>query len=249
MRPDIGVDMARQYFGAVDEEMVGARDLAEIDLDVALVRQLVDELLHRLRRYQGVLVALQDQPGRRARREKGEVVLVGRRRDRDERLDFRPPHQELHADPRAKGIAGDPARGGVRVVALQPIECRRRIGELALAAIKAALTAADPAKVEAQGRKTAPHKGLIERVDDLVVHRPAMQRMRVQHHGHRRGAAARMVIARLDAPFRAVDNDVRHGKPDSIPTPQVNYCGPAWLPRYPPPFATYLIAGVGQLYC
>src|SRR6266851_4983412 len=66
MRPDIGVDMARQYFGAVDEEMVGARDLAEIDLDVTLVRQLVDQLLHRLRRNQGVLVALQDQPGRRA---------------------------------------------------------------------------------------------------------------------------------------------------------------------------------------
>src|SRR2546430_12848128 len=33
-------------------------------------------------------VALQDQPGGRTRREKGEIVLVGRRRDRDERLDL-----------------------------------------------------------------------------------------------------------------------------------------------------------------
>src|SRR5439155_7472955 len=138
-------------------------------------------------------------------------------------------------DPGAKRISRDPAGGGVGVVALQPIERRRRIGQLALAAIKAALAAADPAKVEAQRRKTAAHKGLIERVDDLVVHRPAMQRMRVQHHRHRRRAAAGMVIARLDAPFRAVDDDVRHGKPDSIPTPQVNYRGPAWLPRNPPP--------------
>src|SRR5207244_5013192 len=31
MRRDITVDMAGQHFGAIDEEMVGARDLAEID--------------------------------------------------------------------------------------------------------------------------------------------------------------------------------------------------------------------------
>ena len=210
--------MAGQYFGAIDEEMVGARDLAEIDLDVALMRQLVDELLYRLHRHQGVLVALQDQPRRGTGRQKGEVILIGRRRHRDERLDFRPPHQELHADPGAERVSGDPARGGVRVVALQPIERGRRIGEFALAAIKAALAAADPAKVEAQGRKTAAHKGLIEGVDDLVVHRPAMQRMRMQHHRHRRGAAARMVIARFDPPFRAVYYDVRHGKSGPIPT-------------------------------
>ena len=58
-----GIDMLRQHLGIVREEMVGAGDLAEIDLDVALVRQLVDQLLHRLGGNQGVLVALQDQPG------------------------------------------------------------------------------------------------------------------------------------------------------------------------------------------
>src|SRR5437764_9906836 len=75
MRRDIGIDVAGQYLGAIDEEMVGARDLAEIDLDVALVRQFVDQLLHRLRWDQRILVALQDQPGGRTRREEGEIVL------------------------------------------------------------------------------------------------------------------------------------------------------------------------------
>ena len=51
---DEGVD-------AVGEVMIGAGDLAEVDLDVALVRQLGDELLHRFDRHDRVLVALQDQ--------------------------------------------------------------------------------------------------------------------------------------------------------------------------------------------
>ena len=81
MRRDVSIDMPGHRLGAFGEEVVGTRDLAEIDLDVALVRELVDQLLHRLCRHQGVLVALQDQPRRRARREKGEVILIGRRRD------------------------------------------------------------------------------------------------------------------------------------------------------------------------
>jgi hypothetical protein len=55
--------MARQRFGVVDEEMVGPGNLAEIDLDVALMRQFVDQLLHRFRRHRNILVAVQDQPG------------------------------------------------------------------------------------------------------------------------------------------------------------------------------------------
>jgi hypothetical protein len=210
--------MRGKLVGAVLEEMVGAGDLAEVDLDIALVRQLVHQLLHRIDRHQRVGVALEDQPGRRAGGEKGEIVLVRRRRDRDERIDLRPPHQQLHADPGAERIARHPAGLGVGVVGLQPVERRRGVGQLALAAVEAALAAPDPAEIEAQGGKTALHKALVQRIDDTVVHRPAVQRMRMQHQRHRRRRLAHMMIAALEPPLRAVEDHVRHVSLDSIPT-------------------------------
>ena len=45
-----------------------------------------------------------------------------------------------------------------------------------------------------------------------------MQRVWVQHQRHWRVGAAGMVIASLDAPLRAVDNDFRHCEPDENPT-------------------------------
>ena len=42
---DIRVDMRRQCFGAFHEEVVGALDLAIVDLDIALMRQLVHQFL------------------------------------------------------------------------------------------------------------------------------------------------------------------------------------------------------------
>ena len=58
---DIAVDVSDEGVDSIGEIMVGAGDLAEIDLDVALVRQLGYELLHRFDRHHRILVALQDQ--------------------------------------------------------------------------------------------------------------------------------------------------------------------------------------------
>jgi hypothetical protein len=52
------VSMPGDRLEPIGKVMVGAGDLAEIDLDVALVRQLGDELLDRIDRHHRILVAL-----------------------------------------------------------------------------------------------------------------------------------------------------------------------------------------------
>ena len=52
--------------------------------------------------------------------------------------------------------------------------------ELADAVVERALALADAAEVEPQGREAALDEGLVEQLDDLVVHRAAGLRMRVQ---------------------------------------------------------------------
>ena len=47
--------------------------------------------------------------------QKGKVIGVGLRCDRHESLDFRAAHKQLHTDPGAKGITGDPAGLGFGV--------------------------------------------------------------------------------------------------------------------------------------
>jgi len=66
MIANIAVDVGHQRINAVGEIVVGSRDLAKINLDIALVRQLGDQLLNRFDRYDRVLIALQDQARRRA---------------------------------------------------------------------------------------------------------------------------------------------------------------------------------------
>src|SRR5580692_2402029 len=75
------------------------------------------------------------------RREEGEVIEIGRRRDRDESLNLRPAHQELHADPGAEREAGDPAGARFRVDGLRPIERGRRVRQFAGAMVERALAA------------------------------------------------------------------------------------------------------------
>ena len=203
--------------------MIGARHLAEVDLDVALMRQLGDELLHRFDRHQIVLGAVQDEARGGAGREKREVVDIGRRGHGDEALDLGPPHQQLHRDPGAERKAGDPAGGRIRVIGLQPVERRGGVGQFALAAVEAALAASHSAEVEAQGRKAAAHEALIQGVDDLVVHRAAVLRMRVQHQRHRRRRRALVMVARLDTPLGAVDDHVRHSWSSTTPTRTLGY--------------------------
>src|ERR1051326_3204657 len=81
------------------EEMVRARNDFLIDDDALLGLELLDEAGHVLGRDDGILVAMDDEARGRAGREEREVIEVGRRADRNEDLDPRPPHQKLHADP------------------------------------------------------------------------------------------------------------------------------------------------------
>ena len=98
------------------------------DDDPPLGLQLLDERHDLLQRRHAVLVAVDEKAGRGAGREERKIEAIGRRRDRDESFDLGPPHQELHADPRAEGDAGDPAGPRFGIDGLRPIEggCRIR---------------------------------------------------------------------------------------------------------------------------
>jgi len=100
---------------------------------------------------------------------------------------------------------------------LRPIERRRRIRQLALAMVEITLAAADAAEVESQHREAALGERIIEVVDDLIVHRPAELRVRMQNH--RDGGAA--LLGRVEPPLkpssRTGENDFRHRRSNSAP--------------------------------
>ena len=100
---------------------------------------------------------------------------------------------------RASGLTG-----------LRPVERRGGVRQFALAVIEAALAAPDAAEIEPQHREAALGEGVIEIVDDLVVHRPAELRMRMQHDGDRRAAHRRGMKTAFDAAGRTVEHDFGH---------------------------------------
>ena len=199
-----------QQIGVVGEEVVGAGQRLLRDGDALLRVQLVDQALHVLRRRHLVGIAMDDQARRRAGRQEREIIGVGLRRDRDEAFDLRPAHQKLHADPRAEGIAGDPAALGIRMQRLDPVERRGRVRQFAGAVVEFALAAADAAEIEAQRGEIALLEHVEEVVDDLVVHRAAELRMRMQDDGDRRALFLGGLVAALQATGRTGENDLRH---------------------------------------
>ena len=116
--------------------MVGARDHLLLDDDALLGLELVDQAGDVLVRHHCILVAVNDHARRRAGGEKRKIVEVGGRSDRDEALDFGPPHEQLHADPGAEREARDPAAPGLRIDRLRPIERRSRIRQFPLAVVE-----------------------------------------------------------------------------------------------------------------
>ena len=200
-----------QVFHAVLEEMVGAFDHGVFDHDALLGLELLDDAGDFLDRRDPVLVAMDEQAGRRAGREKGEVEAVGGRGDRDEALDFRPAHQQLHPDPRAEGNPGDPARAGLGADRLRPVERGRRVRQFALAVVERALRAADAAEIEAKHGESALGEGVIQVIDDLVVHRPAELRMRMKNDRDRRAALFRRMEASFETTGGSVENHLGHG--------------------------------------
>ena len=190
--------------------MVGAGDDLLVDHDALLGLELVDQTGDVLVRDHRVLVAVDDEAGRRAGRQERKVVKVRRRRDRDKALDLRPPHQELHADPGAERETGDPAAPRLRIDRLRPVERGGGVRQFAHAVVERALAPADAAKVEPQHRKLPVHERVVELIDDRVVHRPAELRVRMQDDGDGRIFLARRMVAAFDPSSGAGEDDFRH---------------------------------------
>ncbi len=98
------------------------------------------------------------------------------------------------------------------IIALHPVERRRGVGQLAGAVVEQALAPPDAAEVEAQHREAAPLEGVIKVIDDLVIHRAAELRMRVQDERNRRVHGGVVMVAGLDTPGGAADIHFRHGR-------------------------------------
>ena len=77
--------------------------------------------------------------------------------------------------------------------------------------IERTLAAAGATKIEPQRREAAVHEGVVELVDDRVIHRPTELWMRMKDDCDRRVLLARRVVAPLDAPGGAGEDDLRHG--------------------------------------
>ena len=75
---------------------------------------------------------------------------------------------------------------GIGIIGLHPVERRGGIGQLAGAVVEQPLAPPHAAEIEAQHREAPPLKGVIQVIDDLVIHRAAELRMRVQDQRNRR---------------------------------------------------------------
>ena len=90
------------------------------------------------------------------------------------------------------------------------VERRRGVGQLADAMVEHPLAAADTARVEAQHGETAFCEHVEEVVDDLVIHRAAEFRVRMQHDGDRGVRLLAGLVAALEAAFGSVENHFWH---------------------------------------
>ena len=151
------------------------------------------------------------------------------RADGNKAAHFRPAHQHLHADISAEGIAQHPLGRRVRINRLQEIQPRTAIRNFANAAIITALAASHAAQIEAQHRKAQRLHTLVQRMDHTVIHRPAMERVRMQQQ--RRGGirALGMVVASFKPAIRPGEHHFWHGL--------LSYPFHSWPVRGSPPIA------------
>ena len=127
--------------------------------------------------------------------------------------DLGPPHQELHPDPGAEREARDPAVLGVGVHRLQVVERRGGVRQLADALVVLALAAADAAEVEPQHGEAEAVEGVVQVVDDAVVHRAAELRVRMQHDGDGGVAVPLRMVAAFEPALGAGEDDFGHEVP------------------------------------
>jgi hypothetical protein len=103
-----------------------------------------------------------------------------------------------------------PAALGIGMERLHPVERGRRVGKLAGAVVEIALAAADAAEIEAQRGEAALLKHIEEIVDDLVVHRAAELRMRMQDERDRSVLLLRRLIPALETAGRPRKDNLWH---------------------------------------
>ena len=97
--------------------------------------------------------------------------------------------------------------------ALHPVERGGRIRQLAGAMVEFALAAADRTEVEAQRREAALLEHVEQLVDDLVVHRAAELRVRMQDDGDRGVLLLGGLVAAFEAAGWSVEDDFGHRSP------------------------------------
>src|SRR5262249_56112968 len=150
---EISADRLHQSIDLAVEEMIGARDHLLLDHDALLGLELFDEAADVLVRHHRILVAVNDHAGGGTGGEERKIIEVGGWSDRDESLDLRTPHEQLHPDPGAEGETGDPAAPGLRVYRLRPAERRGGIRHLALAITQSTPPPSHPPHIQPPHRK------------------------------------------------------------------------------------------------
>src|SRR5690349_6326901 len=113
----------------------------------------------------------------------------------------------MHADPGTEADAGDPGCRGFRMDALDPVEGACGIRQLADPVVEYTLALADAAEVEAERGEVALDEGLIEQLHDLVVHRAARLRVRMQDQRNGRARPGAGVETAFKATLGAGKND------------------------------------------
>ena len=107
-------------------------------------------------------------------------------------------------------MAGDPARRGVGVEGLEPVERRCRVAQLALAPVVGALAAPDPPEIEPEGRESPAAERVKQGVDHLVVHRSAVLRVGMQEQRDGGVGLLAVNIPAFDPSGRSIDHYFRH---------------------------------------
>ena len=207
---EIGAHLSDQRINAIFKEMVGPGNNGMFNHNAFLCFQLFNQAGDLFQGRNPILIAMNKQTGGRAGRQKRKIKTVGGRGHRNKPLDFGAAHQQLHSDPRTEGHAGNPAGARIRADGLCPVQRRGCIRKLACAVVKCALTAANPAKIEAQHRKATLGKGIIHIIHDLIVHRAAKLRVRMQDDGNRRALLLGRMVSAFQTSRRTGKNNFRH---------------------------------------
>jgi hypothetical protein len=156
---------------------------------------------------------MNEQAGARTGREKAEVVAIRWRGDRDETLDLGTTHKQLHRDPCAERDARDPAGACGRIGGLRPIERGGGVRKFSGAVIERPKAATYAAEIEAKHGEPALGEGVIEVVDDLIVHRAAELRVRMQDERDRRPVRRGLVEAAFQPAGGTDEENLWHGPP------------------------------------